>query len=102
MTNRAYLEATNDPSVVPPQMLEDYHAFYASAELGVPYPWAGGTITRLNSHGKSEGELTAVFVDAAGQQFSLSYYSNLSTLARTSVAIGRLWREQYGFNPGMI
>lgn len=99
MTNRAYLEATNDVLLVPAQMLNDYRHFFAVAELDVAYPWAGGTIIRLNSHGASQGELTAVFKDAADQSFSMTYWSNLSDLARNSVAIGRQWKEQYGFNP---
>lgn len=100
--NRNYLEATNDIAVVPAQMLSDYRHFFVTAELDVPYPWAGGTITRLNTNGASQGELTAMFTDAAGKQFSMTYYSNLCSLARDSIAINRQWKNQYGFNPDAV
>jgi len=95
--NKAYLEATNDPSVVPPKMLADYHNFYATSPLSIPLPFAGGHIIHIDTHGASEGELTAVFTDAAGQTFSMTYWSNLSSLARNSVALARVWKAQYGF-----
>ena len=99
VANQNYLEATNDSRVVPPRMLADYHNFFATSPIGVSFPFAGGTIERLNTHGASAGELNALFTDGGGHQVSLTYWSNLCAKARENMSLAKAWKDQYGFNP---
>lgn len=97
--NQNYLEATNDSRVVPPRMLVDYHNFFATSPVGVPFSFAGGTIERIDTHGASTGELNATFTDATGHQVSLTYWSNLCAKARENMSLAKVWKDTYGFNP---
>ena len=99
--NRNYLEATNDPLVVPVKMLSDYHSFYNTVLMGSEVQWAGGILKRLNLPGDPNG-LESVFTDPLGNEVSLTYFSNLCAKARENEFIGAQWKNQYGFNPDAV
>lgn len=97
--SRNYLEATNDPRVVPPQMLVDFRGFFSGTKPGTVVSWAGGSLEHLDTKGASDGELEAIFTDTGGNQVSLTYWSNLCAKARENMSIAAEWRAGYNFDP---
>lgn len=97
--SRGWRENTNDASVIPTNMYQDFNNFWQNTPVGGSVDWAGGKLTRNNTNGASVGELTGTFTGADGQQSTVTASTNLSDLARSNAAIGKQWKDQYGFNP---
>lgn len=97
--NQNYLQATNDSSVVPQNMFNDYQNFWHNTPVGGSVDFAGGKLVRSDTHGASQGEQTGMWTGANGQQASMTANSNLTNLANNNPAIAQQWKAQYGFNP---
>jgi len=96
---RGWKENTNDTSVIPANMYQDFSNFWQNTPVGGSVDWAGGKLTRDNTNGASVGELTGTFTGADGQKSTVTAATNLSDLARNNQAIAKQWKDQYGFNP---
>lgn len=94
-----YLQATNDSSVVPAAMYNDYQSFWKNTPVGGSVDFAGGKLTRLNTNGASNSENVGMYTNADGKQYSLTSNSDLTQAAMANPAIAAQWKQQYGFNP---
>lgn len=73
------------------RMKRDWNAYFVSAKVGVSVPWAGGTLTK-------NADDTATYV-GEGTTATLTHTDyDFYSIAHIA-AIGKLWVEQYGYNP---
>ena len=100
MKPSTYDIATNAPSVVSPQMLADYNAFF-DLPMGTSTNIAGGVLVKKDIPHIASGE-AAIFLDQDGNTTFVLKNSSLYDLALVNPYLYEAWKKNYGFDPKAI